>query len=379
MVFEPTSVIATRNLQTLQPILQKDASTLMLRLPGRADGWSSVPVASDAQRQQLAKPWQVSVPVGDSVAAFQLASNSIPAANQAVNLIYNPRIAALTSAALDWHIIDTTTTAFYLTQLYAYSLAVKIGDCYHELGQFQNAESYYQQAMAYTYLNPDVEATALWIRFARNIVEWGDSLYKSEDNAGATAQYSKLIKSDASVPVSFLYTTASLATPAGAATTLILNILTRPLPVVNWEIAYLVMTAFSRLDQLAEGLDFYGLLLSPIHTFEYLQSVARGFAQEAIQAEREFVNFTTRQEAAEATRRDLETASAMAAAEAESRRSAIPLRAGRSGRGREHCHIDQHENHQCDRTNVRICGFQLRRAVGPCCYAGCGRRSGFRL
>ena len=45
-----------------------------------------------------------------------------------------------------------------------------------------------------------------------------------------------------------------------------------------------------------QGLDFYGLLPSPIHTFEYLQSVARGFAQEAIQAEREFMNFKTRED-----------------------------------------------------------------------------------
>src|SRR5262249_54792081 len=161
--------------------------------------------------------------------------------------------------------------------------------------------------------------TSLWIRLAHNIVDWGDALYKNEDTVGAKVQYAKLINADASVPGSFLYTTASLADPAGVAKSLILNIKTRPLPDVNWEIAYFVLTAFSRLDQLGQGLDFYGLLLSPIHTFEYLQSVARGFAQEAVQAESEFVNFKTRQEAEEATRRDLETAKAMASAEAEGR------------------------------------------------------------
>ena len=320
VLFEQTAVLATRDLQALQPIMQMDSTTLMLRVPGRADGWSTVPVANDTQRQQLAKPWQVGVPVGESFATFQIAGDSIPAANEVIKLIYRPRVDAVIAAQLDWHIIDATTTAFYLTQLYAYSLAVKIGDCYHELGQFPNAETHYQQAAAYTFMNAEVEATALWIRFARNSVEWGDALYKNEDNLGAIEQYSKLINTEGTVPNSFLYTVASLATPANAATTLIQNLQVQPLPVVNWEIAYLVMTAFSRLQQLAEGLDFYGLLLSPIHTFEYLQSVARGFAQEAIQAEREFVNFTTRQEAAEATRRDLETAKAMADAEAEGRR-----------------------------------------------------------
>jgi hypothetical protein len=61
------------------------------------------------------------------------------------------------------------------------------------------------------------------------------------------------------------------------------------------------------------------LALSPIHTFEYLQSVARGFAQEAIQAEREFVNFKSREEMEEASRRELESAKAMSEAEAEGR------------------------------------------------------------
>ena len=45
------------------------------------------------------------------------------------------------------------------------------------------------------------------------------------------------------------------------------------------------MRAFGHLASIAAGLDYYGLLLSPIHTFEYLQSVARAFSKEAIQAE----------------------------------------------------------------------------------------------
>ena len=136
VVFEQTSVLATRDLQTLQPILQKDATTLMLRVPGRADGWSSVPVASDPQRQQLAKPWQVCVPAGESVATFKW-----PAIQFQPRTRRQPDLPAANcrrdAAQLDWHITDTTTTTFYLTQLYAYSLAVKIGDCYHKLGQFR--------------------------------------------------------------------------------------------------------------------------------------------------------------------------------------------------------------------------------------------------
>ena len=319
VLFEQTTIPASRDPQVLQPIMLMDSTALTLRVPGRADGWSALAIADETQQRQLAKPWQIGVPAGGELTTFKIAGGALPAVANLVSQVYERRVAAATFAQLDWQIHDTSTTTFYLTQLYAYALAVKIGDCFHQLGQFLNAEIYYQQASTYTFINSEVEATALWIRLAVNSLEWGDALYKNEDLADATTQYSKLINGDGTVPDSLLYTAASLATPANASKSLIEKLQLRPLPEVNWEIASLVMTAFGRLEQLAEGLDFYSLLLSPIHTFEYLQSVSRGFAQEAIQAEREFVNFTTRQEADEGTRRDLETARAMANAEAESR------------------------------------------------------------
>jgi hypothetical protein len=116
-----------------------------------------------------------------------------------------------------------------------------------------------------------------------------------------------------------LYNTASLAGAATTAKTLIANLNARPVPVAFGEIAILVLAAYGKLQQIAQGLDFFGLLLTPIHTFEYLQGVARGFAQEASQAEQQFINYKTRQEASEQTRRDLEATSAMAHAEADAK------------------------------------------------------------
>lgn len=313
------SALGTRDMKVLQPIASLDAKTLTVRVPGRADGWATVPALDDLQRKQQTKSWNVGVPIGEAVAIFKVGSGAIPTANDLTASLYKTRVTATSAAVLNWPAINTSTITFYLTQLYAYALPVKIADCYNQMGQFAKAEDYYQQASRYTYLNLEVEGTSLWIRMARNAVEWGDSLYKLENLNGAKAQYSKLILENATAPNSFLYTTASLANPANAAKTLIQNIATRPLPAVNWEITYVVLTAFGQLQQIAEGLDFFGLLLSPIHTFEYLQSVARAFAQEAIQAEREFVNFKSRQETEEATRRDLEMAKAMAQAEADGR------------------------------------------------------------
>lgn len=73
-----------------------------------------------------------------------------------------------------------------------------------------------------------------------------------------------------------------------------------------------------KLRQILTGFDFSGLLLVPIRIFEYLQNAAEGFARGAIKAESQFVNFTVRQQADEATGQELETAIAMAHAEADS-------------------------------------------------------------
>ena len=249
--------------------------------------------------------------------------------DEVIGKVYAKRAAATTFADLDFSIVDATTTASYLTQLYSYALVVRIGDCHRALGQFAKAEENYLQAAGYSYLNLTIEATALWIRLAGNALGWGDSLYKAEKLPAAKAQYSKLVTTEGRVPApeTFLYSTAPLKVPADEARTLLSNLSARPLPAINWEISIILLTCFERLQQIADNLDFYGLALTPIHTFEYLHSVARAFAQETVQAESEFINFKSRQEMEEASRRDLETAKAMADAEVQGRyqlwRSAI--------------------------------------------------------
>lgn len=312
--------IVTRDPAILGPIEKMDPNSITFRVPGRADGWGSLTLPTEAQVEQQAKPWTVGIPVGGKVTTFDLAAGRVPSSATIIEQVYEPRVTATTIAKLAWTMVDTSSTTFHLTHLYGYVLPVKIGDCYHRLGLYQLAEDHYLQAAGYTYLNKSAEGTALWIRLAANTLDWGDSLYKQERVDDAKVQYSKLITPDGAAPASMLFTTASLKVPADAARSLIENITNRPLPVVNWDIAIPVLQAFSLLQQILEGLDFYGLLLSPIHTFEYLQNVARGFATEAIHAEREFVNFKNHQELEQATRRDLETAQAMAEAEADARR-----------------------------------------------------------
>jgi hypothetical protein len=309
----------TRDVSALDPIAKMSAQSVTFRIAGRADGWGAIALQSDVDRRAQSKAWQVGIPVGRKLATVSLGAGALPPVSDLIAKIYRPRIAETEVRDLTFPIIDTSTTTFYLTHLYAYVLPIKTGDALHKLGQYAAAENAYVQAASYSFLNKNAEATALWLRIAQNTLDWGDSLYKSESFADAKVQYAKIVTDAGGVPSSLLYSTSSLAVPAQGAKDLIQALVTRPIPDTFGETSIPILSAFARLQQLASNLDFYGLLLSPIHTFEFLQGVARGFAQEASQAEQQFANFKSRQEAEESTRRDLEMAQAMSHADADAK------------------------------------------------------------
>jgi hypothetical protein len=309
----------TRDLSVLDPIAKMAADTVTFRIAGRADGWGSIPLQNDVDRRAQNKTWQIGVPVGRTLAAVTIGAGALPPASDLITKIYHPRVVATEIADLTFPVIDTSTMTVYLTHIYAYILPLKTGDALHKLGQYGAAEEQYVQATSYSFLNKTAEATAIWLRIADNTLDWGDALYKSEDFTGAKTQYAKIVTDGGSVPTSSLYTNAALAVPVATAKQVIQALATRPFPDTFGEVASPILTTFARQRQLAANLDFYGLLLSPIHTFEFLQGIARGFAQEASQAEQQFANFKSRQEAAESTRRDLEMAQAMARADADAK------------------------------------------------------------
>ncbi|MCG7946231.1 MAG: hypothetical protein N0C84_07795 [Candidatus Thiodiazotropha taylori] len=303
----------------LQDVIGKDETVVPFRLEGRANAWGTVALAQRSEISQQSRVWSVGVPTGDKLVNFKSGDGSLVDPVRVTKALYQSRVNKTAYKDLQISIVDSSTTSLYKLHLYGYVLPLKIGDCYHRLGRFANAEVNYQQAAVYSYLNQRIESFVVWIRLARNAVAWGEVLYKQESIAEARDQFEKLIMTDGNEPGSFLYTTASLSNPADQARNLIANLTARPLPTVNRAIATLIMRAAGHLASITAGFDFYGLLLSPIHTFEYLQSVARAFAKEAIQSEREFINFKSREEFESATRRDLENALAMARNEADAR------------------------------------------------------------
>jgi hypothetical protein len=313
----------TRDPALLQPVINQDAQTLTFRLAGRVDGWGVLPLIDDSQRSQQLKPWSLSVAAGEKTVSFSLGNSQVISLGDLVANVYKPRLTAQTIAQLGWSMGDAQATTLYLTHLYGYALPLKIADAYYSQQLFAKAEEYYLAAAQYSFLNLEIEGTLLWVRLAINANDWGDSLFIQDDTAGAKEQFEKVVTTAGGVPASPLYTLAGLAVPAGLATTFIGKLAVRPLPLDDWEIDAAILNAFRQLQQIAQGLDYYGLLLAPIHTFEYLQSVAQGFAREAIDAENQFTSFKMRQATDEATRRELEIAKASAEGEESARHQAF--------------------------------------------------------
>lgn len=316
-----TSVIQpSTKLEELRFIAEKDTSSVALRWPGPGAGSGKVAVLSPAETERQQQTWYLGIEAGTQVVALAWEAGKQPAATNLLQTIYQPRVMAQTIKDLIWRPNSDGELSAYLTHLYAFVIPQALGDCYHALGDFARAEKYYLQAANYTYINQKLEVPALWARLAANIVDWGDRLYRQEYIEECQDIYARLITRDGTAPDdSPLYTLAVFAGPAADARQLITHLDDPSSVAINPAIAWPILVAWARWQHLLAGLDFFGIEFTPIFTFEYLQQVARAFAQQAIQAEREYINFQTRTEAEAATRRELEGMVAMAEAESDGR------------------------------------------------------------
>jgi hypothetical protein len=311
------SALPSTEIDRLDFIAQRDVSQVSLRWPAIDQTWSSIKVDALAQPVAQRYTWQIGIPVGDAVTTVEWQRAQPPAAETLLEAVYAQRVGATTIAGLRWAIDSEATTAAYLAHLYSYAIPVGLGDCYHELGNYDRAEQYYLQAAGYSYINTALEAPALWVKLAQNLLAWGDDHYRHEQIEQARGVYTRLVTAEGGVDEqSPLYSLAAFAGPAQDARA-VLQSPEAPPEAANPAIAHLLYTVLARWQYLLGGLDFYGLTFTPIFTFEYLQQVARAFAQQAIQAEREYINFTVQAEAEAATRRDLQSTLAMATIEAQ--------------------------------------------------------------
>ena len=306
------------DLADLAFIPAKDPSMVAVRWPGAGQGWGGVALPNPAQTEQQSMTWALNLATTqDKLVSIEWKDGVRPDASVLLDSVYKARIEATSLKDLIFRPRDEGETSAYLTHLYAYVVPQALGDCYQQLGNFERAEAYYLQAAGYSFLNTELEVPALWIKLAGNTQLWGDHLYRQGQMDEARQVYGKLVSDHGKAPTgSPAYDLPVFAGPAADAKK-VLGALEDPGSAgVNPALALPIVTVWARWQYLLAGLDYYGTSFTPIFTFEYLQQVARAFAQQAAQAEQEYVNFQVHAEAEEATRRDLQGAVALAQADA---------------------------------------------------------------
>lgn len=203
-----------------------------------------------------------------------------------------------------------------LGHLYGFTLPMSIADCHLQLDEFPAALEWYDKARRYAFLNRTIETPVLWLKIANAVLALGHDRYAAGDILGAQAEYRKIVQLEHPEvdPASPLYTP-----PFGSMRTAVEAILTAPEPIDpdthDPAVATVVLLARMNLANIAAGIDLPLLSLqreqTPVFTFEYLQSVARYFAEHAISAERTYINFQSTAEQEQFTRSMLENAIAL--------------------------------------------------------------------
>jgi hypothetical protein len=192
-----------------------------------------------------------------------------------------------------------TQTIAYLPHVYFWVIPMAIGDCLVGLGDFEAAEKEYLSTLNYRYLNVVVEAVTVWLRLANLYNDWGDRLYRQARNDAsmygpAKAKYENLLTLNNSIKTtSPLYKSAKFGPLRGRAKAIIeARFVNRTSIDENPRLILALMHARIQLTKIASGLNYLGISTQvPPFAFEYLQNVARYFAQHASQVEQTYIQF----------------------------------------------------------------------------------------
>ncbi len=183
--------------------------------------------------------------------------------------------------------------AVALAHAWHYETALGLAECYHTLGDWETAETWYERVARYQYLNEPIEAVYVWGRLASLYRDWGDSLYRAGQPGEALPLYERVLTSDGNPGASALYTITGLQSAADVARQVIDALATSAAIVGSPAIAGVICDIRAQLAKISGGLDFWGHWAAnvPIWTFDYLQSVATNFCHLAIGAERDAIAF----------------------------------------------------------------------------------------
>lgn len=207
-----------------------------------------------------------------------------------------------------------------LPHLYYFTLPMAIGDCYFEKHDFENAITYYTIASNYKYLNKEIELPLVWTKLATSHVEWANTLYQQNRPGDAKPHYEKIVwlnNGQPTLPNGSPIYKSPLFDPMKVRVQAILDSDTPyDSQKFNPAVVEAVMLSVYNLKNIASGVDFPLMSTQreqvPVFRFDYLQNVARYFAENAIQAERTYINFKSTAETEEFQRSMLEDAMEMA-------------------------------------------------------------------
>jgi hypothetical protein len=233
-----------------------------------------------------------------------------PPLEQIQQTVFQTRIGLQTLPDVLLNPLLPSDVALSLPHDYYYIVPLGLAECYHALGDFARAEGLYFQAASYQYLNQAVEAPYVWQRLAALYLDWGNFIYRQDDAQDAVGIYANVLMPDFTAPNSNLYTTGALQPGADQARAVIANLnnLSNITQLgLNPAVAAILVEVMGELQKIAGGLDFWGFPLAtvPIWTFEYLQSVAVNFAQLAVSAEHDVIDFWDRADTGALTRQQL--------------------------------------------------------------------------
>jgi hypothetical protein len=287
----------TTNPKVLADVPALGGKATTFRLPNSADGWTVQDLESNIENLHKVSTKQLSLNTGDGLFTVEWKTgDQIKLAD--VTALYEQRVASTDLTFVGFRYDLDSDFAVRLPQLYFFTLPVAIGDCHHELGAFAEAVAQYTQAAGYKFVNTAIEVPALWIRLAQTFLAWGDSHYRDGEVQSALDTYSKVLTPDGQAPAGSVLYAGALAPYGDQVKELIDDIGGAQSSTLNPKTVSIVLDVRNKLRMIAAGLDFFGFHANhfPIFKFDYLQSVATYFAQQAVQSEREFINFTARGE-----------------------------------------------------------------------------------
>ncbi len=288
--------------------------------------WSGMNSGIRTERLPIKKPRmkkKLGVYIGNRLVTTEWSiGGSIPK-DQIINQIYKWRVNRTKLEEVIFNYQLQSDFAIQLPHIYYYVIPTTLGDCYHAIGEYSTAESYYLKVADYEYINTQIEVPDLWIKLANNVLAWGDSFYKNSEYTEAMDLYRKVVDLPGSGAVvwsdSVLYKHKKLKLVGNKVKSMLEKYENGVAEDINPKLKTTVLEVRARLLQLDANLDFWGMPMDiiPIWSFEYLQNVARYFAGQAVQAEREFVHFWDRGETESLTRQQLEQGVALVTGELE--------------------------------------------------------------